>query len=408
VRLQVDGQLKTGRDVAFAALMGAEEFGFATAPLVATGCVLTRKCHENSCPVGIATQDPILRERFRGAPEHVVRYFFFVAEELRAIMASLGFASVDDMVGRVDCIRPRTTLGEGWGAQKAKTLDFSELLVAPSERAARRWAHARVREQDPTPLESELLAAARLSLKYKEPTTARVRVSNADRAFGARLAGEIARLHGAEGLPDATISIEAHGTGGQSFGAFATRGMLVVLEGDANDYVGKGLSGGTLAIFPPRRSRFRACDNVIIGNTCLYGATSGKAFFAGRAGDRFAVRSSGAVAIVEGAGDHACEYMTGGTVVVLGAVGKNFGAGMSGGVAYVLDGASVAADVEVGAMSAADAEAVRDLVAEHVLHTRSARGSSLLADWAVARRRIVRIAPRETARIAERRKEQAR
>jgi glutamate synthase (NADPH/NADH) large chain len=417
VRLQVDGQLKTGRDVAFAALLGAEEFGFSTAPLVATGCVLTRKCHENTCPVGIATQDPVLRARFRGAPEHVIRYFFFVAEELRAIMARLGFNTVDEMVGRVDCIRPRAKLAgraspdvqpgaRGWGLEKARLLDFSELLVVPGERAPRRYALSRVRELEPTELEADMLDAARLSLKYKEPTTVRVVITNAERAFGARLAGEVARLHGSEGLPDATISIEARGTGGQSFGAFAAPGILIVLEGDANDYVGKGLSGGTLAIYPPRRSRFRACDNVIIGNTCLYGATSGKAFFAGRAGDRFAVRNSGALAVVEGAGDHACEYMTGGTVVVLGAVGKNFGAGMSGGVAYVLDEdgalrrlASRATDLEIAPLDAETAETARDLVAEHVLHTRSARGASLLSDWSAARRRLVRVLPLEYKRV---------
>ncbi len=424
VRLQVDGQLKTGRDVAFAALLGAEEFGFATAPLVATGCVLTRKCHENTCPVGIATQDPVLRARFRGAPEHVVRYFFFVAEELRGIMSRLGFATVDDMVGRVDCIRARAGRVSdrasmdvapgtpGWGAEKARMLDFAELLASPGERAPRRYALSRVREHGPTPLEAELADAARLSLKYGEPTTARVEITNADRAFGARLAGDVARRHGAEGLREATISIEARGTGGQSFGAFATAGMLLVLEGDANDYVGKGLSGGTLAIFPPRRSSFRACENVIVGNTCLYGATSGKAFFAGRAGDRFAVRNSGATAVVEGAGDHACEYMTGGVVVVLGAVGRNFAAGMSGGVAYVLDEdgalrkrASRASDLEIGALDVASDEVVRDLVAEHVAHTRSARGAALLADWNTARVRFARVVPREYARVLVARKE---
>ena len=416
VRLQVDGQLKTGRDVAFAALLGAEEFGFATAPLVASGCVLTRKCHENTCPVGIATQDPVLRARFRGEPEHVVRYFFFVAEELRAIMAEHGFCTVDEMVGRVDCIRPRarrvserasTSIrpGEhGWGEEKACMLDFGELLTAPGERAPRRYALSRARELEPTPIERELTSAARLSLKYKEPTSMRVTVTNAERAFGARLAGEIARLWGAEGLPEATISIEARGTGGQSFGAFAASGMLLALEGDANDYVGKGLSGGTVAIFPPRRSRYRACDNVIIGNTCLYGATSGKAFFAGRAGDRFAVRNSGAVAVVEGAGDHACEYMTGGVVLVLGAVGRNFGAGMSGGLAYVVDDGTLrkhvsrASQLAIGALDSEGAEVVRELLAEHVLLTRSARGAALLSDWTTTRRRIARVIPVEYER----------
>ena len=397
VRLQVDGQLKTGRDVAFAALLGAEEFGFATAPLVASGCVLMRKCHLNTCPVGIATQDPVLRARFRGLPEHVVRYFFYVAEELRGIMARLGFRTVDEMVGRVEHVVVRREL-----PPKARALDFSDVL-APSEGALR--CARRPAEHPASAQGDDLLAEARLSLKYGEPTTVRVSVTNADRAFGARLAGEIARVHGAAGLPEGTIAIEAFGTAGQSFGAFATRGMLLVLEGDANDYVGKGLSGGTIAAFPPRRSRFRASDNVVVGNTVLYGATSGKAFFAGRAGERFAVRNSGATVVVEGVGDHACEYMTGGTVVVLGTTGRNFGAGMSGGVAYVLDAdgalakrVSASSDLELSALEPEDVEIVRALVEEHVRHTRSERGAALLADFRAASRRFVRLVPLEYKR----------
>jgi len=412
VRLQVDGQLKTGRDVAFAALLGADEFGFATAPLVASGCVMMRKCHLNTCPVGIATQDPVLRARFAGAPEHVVNFMFFVAEELRAIMARLGFRTVDEMVGRADCVTPRRL-----AHPKARLLDFSDVLLraaAPSPQAGQAAVEVAPAACPPDLLEAAsstdeaLLEGTRLSLKYGEPTTVQIALTNADRAFGARLAGELARKYGPEGLPEGTIVVEASGTAGQSFGAFAVRGMLLVLEGDANDYVGKGLSGGVLAVRPPARSRFKAHENVIIGNTCLYGATSGKAFFAGRAGERFAVRNSGAITVVEGVGDHGCEYMTGGTVVVLGPTGRNFAAGMSGGIAYVLDEDRTLASrcskamVDLEPLSADDDEIVRALVEEHVQHTRSARGRVVLAAW--AKRRFVKVMPHEWRRVLQLRK----
>ena len=410
VRLQADGQLKTGRDVAFAALLGADEFGFATAPLVASGCVMMRKCHLNTCPVGIATQDPVLRARFQGAPEHVIRYFFFVAEELRALMARMGFRTLAEMVGRTDRIAVRAGL-----PAKARTLDFGALLQGQeSEEIGRSGSGEGGVDSSPAsrPLaasatDEALLEGARLSLKYREPTTMQIALTNADRAFGARLAGEIARRYGAEGLPDGTVVVEATGTAGQSFGAFAARGMLVVLEGDANDYVGKGLSGGVLAVRPPARSAFRSQDNVIVGNTCLYGATSGKAFFAGRAGERFAVRNSGAVAVVEGVGDHGCEYMTGGVVVVLGPTGRNFAAGMSGGVAFALDDGTLAsrtskATVALEAPAPEDLDLLLGLVEEHVAHTRSAHGRSVLATW--GKRRFVKVMPHEWRRVLELRK----
>ena len=401
VRLQVDGQLKTGRDVAFAALLGADEFGFATAPLVASGCVMMRKCHLNTCPVGIATQDPVLRERFQGTPEHVINYLFFVAEELRELMARMGYRTIDSMVGHADRIVPRVL-----NHPKAPTLDFSNVLMRAQGAGG---AHT----QNPgslvdTPTDEALLDGARLSLKYGEPTTMQIALTNADRAFGARLAGDVARKYGGAGLPDGTIVVEATGTAGQSFGAFATRGMLLVLEGDANDYVGKGLSGGVLAIRPPARASYRAADNVIVGNTCLYGATAGKAFLAGRAGERFAVRNSGAIAVIEGVGDHACEYMTGGTVVVLGATGRNFAAGMSGGLAYVLDDDQTMAartnktTVALDELDAADKETLRAHIEEHVAHTRSAQGRSVLCTW--ARRRFVKVVPHEWRRVLEMRK----
>ncbi|HSY20976.1 MAG TPA: glutamate synthase-related protein, partial [Polyangiaceae bacterium] len=411
VRIQADGQLKTGRDVAFAALLGADEFGFATAPLVASGCIMMRKCHLNTCPVGVATQDPVLRARFQGTPEHVINFFFFVAEELRTIMASLGFATLSEMVGHSECVIPRET-----SHPKARLLDFRELLtpVNPEDSFLPKETMDAPAGEDllsqARPTDEALLEGTRLSLKYGEPTTMQIQLCNADRAFGARLAGELARKYGAEGLREGTIVIEATGTAGQSFGAFATRGMLLVLEGDANDYVGKSLSGGVLAVRPPARSSFKAHENVIIGNTCLYGATTGKAFFAGRAGERFAVRNSGAVSVVEGVGDHGCEYMTGGTVVVLGPTGRNFAAGMSGGLAFVLDdermlaGRVSKAMVDLEPLTPEDEELVQRLVKEHEEHTRSARARYVLSTW--SKRRFVKVMPHEWRRVLQSRAQQ--
>ncbi len=398
VTLSVDGQLKTGRDVAFAALLGADEFGFATAPLVASGCVMMRKCHLNTCPVGIATQDPVLRARFRGTPEHVINYLFFVAEELREIMAGLGFRTVGEMTGRTDCIAPRRDVSP----PKARLLEWDDVLLPPGS-GPRRSLGLREAWQD-SPLDEAVLDGAKLSIKYAEPTSLKVEVKNDDRAAFARLAGELARRHGEEGLPPGTVTIEATGTAGQSFGAFAVRGMLVVLEGDANDYVGKGLSGGVLAIYPPQRSTFKAHTNVIVGNTVLYGATSGRAFFAGCAGERFAVRNSGAVAVVEGVGDHGCEYMTGGTVLVLGETGKNFGAGMSGGVAYVLDDGALAsrcnpAGLTLGPITPEDEAIVAELLYEHIDLTKSAWGKQLRDRWPETRGRLVKVVSVEYARL---------
>jgi glutamate synthase (NADPH/NADH) large chain len=407
VRLQVDGQLKTGRDVAFAALLGADEFGFATAPLVASGCIMMRKCHLNTCPVGVATQDPVLRARFAGTPEHVINFLFFVAEELRQIMARLGFRTLDEMRGHTDRISVRPI-----AHPKARTLDFSDVLMEARPSSQADEVDLSSPSGSPpwpsSPSDEAVDEGARPSVKYGAPSAMQIVLTNADRAFGARLAGDIARKYGAEGLNDSTVVVEASGTAGQSFGAFATRGMLLMLEGDANDYVGKGLSGGVLAIRPPARSSFKAHENVIVGNTCLYGATSGKAFFAGRAGERFAVRNSGAIAVVEGVGDHGCEYMTGGTVVVLGPTGRNFAAGMSGGLAFVLDDERILAGrvskdmVDLESLAAEDDKLLRTLVEEHVGHTRSARGKSLLASW--GKRRFVKVMPHEWRRILQLRK----
>jgi glutamate synthase (NADPH/NADH) large chain len=350
----------------------------------------------------VATQDPVLRARFTGTPEHVINFLFYVAEELRAIMAELGFRTVEEMTGHTECIAPRQL-----EHAKAKLLDFSNVLTQATPESAD-TADAATSAPDllcSRSTDETLLDGARLSIKYGEATNVQIQLTNADRAFGARLAGELARKYGAEGLHDGAVVVEATGTAGQSFGAFATRGMLLVLEGDANDYVGKGLSGGVLAVRPPTRARFKAHENVIIGNTCLYGATQGKAFFAGRAGERFAVRNSGAVTVVEGVGDHGCEYMTGGTVIVLGPTGRNFAAGMSGGIAYVLDddrvlpGRVSKAMVDLESLTPEDEERVRTLIGEHKQHTGSARAHYVLSTW--GKRHFVKVMPHEWRRVLQ-------
>ncbi len=403
VRLQVDGQLRTGRDVVVGALLGAEEFGFSTAPLVAMGCLMMRKCHLNTCPVGIATQDPELRRRFMGAPEHVIRYLFFVADEVRATLASLGFRTLDEAVGRTDCIAPKRPEGELSGAwAKARRLDYSEVLYRPREAAVNpvRCVEPVARELDAV-LDRVLMGEAAPAVERGERVSLETEIHNRDRAFGAMLSGEVARRHGAAGLADDTLAITARGSAGQSFGAFGAAGVTLTLWGDANDYVGKGLSGAVLAVRPPAGSPFAPEGQVIVGNTVLYGATSGRAFFNGRAGERFAVRNSGATAVVEGVGDHGCEYMTGGVVVVLGDTGRNFAAGMSGGVAYVFDedgGFEARCNldtVEVEGLDDDDREILRATVEEHARRTGSPRARSLLSRWSEAAGVFVKVSPRE-------------
>ncbi len=332
--VQVDGQLKTGRDVVIAALLGAEEFGFATAALVVSGCIMMRVCHLNTCPVGVATQDPELRKKFNGKPEFVENYFRFVAEDVRELMAALGFRTVDEMVGRADRLNVKPAL-DHW---KAAGVDLSRILYQPElpDTAARRRTQAQDHGLSAV-LDHSIIAAASAALERREPVTLQMPIRNANRATGTMLGYEITKRYGAEGLPDDTIRVQFTGSAGQSFGAFVPHGVTLSLEGDANDFWGKGLSGGRLLVYPPAASTFAAEDNVIIGNVALYGATSGEAYVRGIAGERFAVRNSGAHAVVEGVGDHGCEYMTGGRVVVLGRSGRNFAAGMSGGVAFVLD-----------------------------------------------------------------------
>ena len=334
IAVQVDGGLRTGRDVIVGALLGADEFGFATAPLIAAGCIMMRKCHLNTCPVGVATQDPVLRKRFVGQPEHVINYFFFVAEEVREWMAKLGYRTFDEMVGQMQML-DRAKVVEHW---KAHGLDFSKLFHKPAADAPEAIYHSEGQDhQLEKVLDRGLIAEAQPAIQRGAKARIETTIRNSDRTAGAMLSGEIARIYGHTGLPDETVHIKLKGTAGQSFGAWLARGVTIELEGQANDYVGKGLSGGKIIIYPPAESRVVPEELIIAGNTVLYGAIAGECYLRGVAGERFGVRNSGAITVVEGTGDHGCEYMTGGIVVVIGKTGRNFAAGMSGGIAYVLD-----------------------------------------------------------------------
>jgi len=403
IALECDGKLLTGRDVAVACLLGAEEFGFSAGPLVSLGCIMMRVCHLNTCPVGIATQDPELRKKFAGKPEHVIRYFRFVAEELRGIMARLGFRTVDEMVGRADRLAPRAAI-DHW---KARGLDLSRLLAVPEapatvgRRACRPQEHGLERA-----LDHELIRRAEPALERGERVAFDVDIRNTQRTVGTMLSSRVSKYYGEEGLPDDTIVIRARGSAGQSFCAFGARGLTFEIEGDANDYFGKGLSGARLVIYPPRNSAFVAEDNILIGNVALYGATDGEAFVRGRAGERFAVRNSGARAVVEGVGDHGCEYMTGGRVVVLGPTGRNFAAGMSGGIAYVWDAAGdfVGKRLNRGMVEpetladAREIREVRDLIERHARLTGSAVARRVLDGWDRESKRFVKIMPTDYKR----------
>ncbi|MDE1947732.1 MAG: glutamate synthase subunit alpha, partial [Burkholderiales bacterium] len=416
IRVQADGQMKTGRDVVIGALLGADEFGFATAPLVVEGCIMMRKCHLNTCPVGVATQDPVLRKKFSGKPEHVVNFFFFIAEEARQIMAQLGIRKFDDLIGRSDLLDTRKGV-EHW---KAMGLDFSRVFHQPAVPAE--VPRRQVEEQDhglAKALDMKLIERCRPAIERGEKVQFMEDARNLNRSVGAMLSGELIRQR-PEGLPDHTIFIQMEGTGGQSFGAFLAQGITLYLIGDANDYTGKGLSGGRVAVRPSIEFRGDATQNIIIGNTALYGATSGEAFFRGVAGERFAVRLSGATAVVEGTGDHGCEYMTGGTVAVLGKTGRNFAAGMSGGVAYVFDEdgrfaqrcnpamvalEKVVAREEQGGpavgwhLETADEVLVKKLIEDHHRWTGSLRAREILDQWASARARFVKVFPHEYKRV---------
>ncbi|MDQ1815341.1 glutamate synthase-related protein [Massilia sp. CCM 9210] len=424
IRVQADGQMKTGRDVVIAAMLGADEIGFATAPLVVEGCIMMRKCHLNTCPVGVATQDPILRAKFSGKPEYVVNYFFFVAEEARQLMAQLGIRSYDELIGRVDLLDKSKAISH-W---KARGLDFSNIFYQPVVPVG--GAVRQVEEQDhglEKALDHKLIAQAKAALEKGERVSFISPVRNVNRTVGTMLSGEVAKRYGHAGLPDDTIHIQLQGTAGQSAAAFLAAGITLDLVGEGNDYVGKGLSGGRIIVRPNTEFRGWAVDNIIVGNTVLYGAIAGEAFFNGVAGERFAVRNSGATAIVEGCGDHGCEYMTGGTVVVLGATGRNFAAGMSGGVAYVYDplgdfekkcntamvnlervlstkeqtdragwhSQSRASDRE------SDEAILKRLIERHFKHTGSTRARNLLDDWATGRAKFVKVFPTEYKRALE-------
>jgi glutamate synthase domain-containing protein 2/glutamate synthase domain-containing protein 1/glutamate synthase domain-containing protein 3 len=404
IRVQTDGKLQTGRDVAIAALLGAEEFGFSTMPLIAMGCIMMRKCHLNTCPVGIATQDPKLRAKFTGTPEKVINYFFYVAEELRQIMARLGFRTVEEMVGRVDKLETRSVL-DHW---KAKGVDLSNILYNPP--APSRVARRCITGQDhglAEALDYKLIDHAREAIDNGTPVEFKLPIKNIHRTVGAMLSGQIAKKYGSAGLPDDTIRFDFTGSAGQSFGAFLSKGVTLTLEGDANDYVGKGLSGGRIVVYPPRGSTFVPEDNILVGNVVLYGATTGEAYFNGMAGERFAVRNSGATAVVEGVGDHGCEYMTKGLVVVLGRTGKNFAAGMSGGIAYVLDetGEFLSRNCNTSMVDAdtvterSDVDLIRALVERHAELTGSPRARWVLDNWYATLSRFVKVFPHEYKRV---------
>ncbi|KAI7845826.1 hypothetical protein COHA_000736 [Chlorella ohadii] len=436
--VQADGQMKTGRDIAVAALLGAEEFGFATAPLIAMGCIMMRKCHTNTCPVGIATQDPVLRAKFAGEPEHVINFLFMVAEELRTYMAAMGFRTVSEMVGRADMLEVDEEVVAA--NPKLAKVDLSKLLTpaatlrrafppagprmglaACSAGCIPRWpgaAQTCVQKQDhglDTGLDAKLIQVCQAALPdagsnaQPQAVYAEMRVLNTHRAVGTTLSHEVTKRYGMEGLPEGTIHIKLNGHAGQSMGAWLCHGITLELEGDANDYVGKGLSGGVVAVYPPRESTFKAEENIIVGNVVLYGATKGEAYFRGVAAERFCVRNSGAHAVVEGCGDHGCEYMTGGTAVILGRTGKNFGAGMSGGVAYVYDperrfaplcNVDVAQDL-FPVESGQDLMHLRSLVQRHVKYTNSTVGRRILLDWDAEHKHFVKVFPREYRRAMD-------
>jgi len=400
--VQTDGQMKTGRDVVIAALLGAEEMGFATAPLITLGCIMMRACHLNTCPVGIATQDPDLIKKFKGEPENVVNFFFFVAEEVRQHMAHMGFRTFEEMIGRTDMLEAQAAIAH-W---KARGVDLTHLLAQPD--CPPEWPRRRVRPQDPVlddHLDHEIIRQAQPALERGERVHVDIECQNKHRAIGGILSGEIARRYGEAGLPEDTIEVTLRGSAGQSFGAWLAAGVTLTLSGDANDYTGKGMSGGVMAVRPPEGAAFVAEESVIIGNTVLYGATSGKAFFRGLAGERFCVRNSGVHAVVEGVGDHGCEYMTGGRVVVLGATGRNFAAGMSGGLAYVLDEEGTFPArcnpelVDLEDPSDADFEEIRALVMEHAARTASPVAERALAEWDALRGSWIKVFPRDYKRV---------
>jgi len=438
IAVQADGGMRTGRDIVIAALLGADEIGFGTIALIAEGCIMMRKCHLNTCPVGVATQDPELRKRFTAKPEDLVHFFTFIAEEVREWMAKLGYRKFNDMIGHADRLDVNRAI-DHW---KTKGLDFGGIFTVPA--AAPEVAIYNCQQQDhglDRALDHQLIERAKPALDNGTPVVLDVDVANVNRTVGAMLSGEVARRYGHAGLADNTIHIKARGNGGQSFGAFLAAGVTLELAGEANDYTGKGLSGGRIIVYPPAESKLKTDDNIIVGNTVLYGAISGEVYFAGVAGERFCVRNSGVIAVVEGVGDHGCEYMTGGCVVVLGHTGRNFAAGMSGGIAYVLDADGMfekrcnLAMVELEPVTDED-EALEDLshqggnleghglvdvmhdltrddelrlktlIETHRRYTNSARAAEILDNWGAYRDRFVKVMPVEYRKALQKMQQQ--
>jgi glutamate synthase (ferredoxin) len=406
IAVETDGQLKTGRDVIVATLLGAEEFGFATAPLVALGCIMMRVCHLNTCPVGVATQSPELRKNFTGEPAHAVNFMRFIAQEVRELMAQLGFRTINSMIGRTDLLEPREAI-DHW---KARGLDFTNILYQPRvpDDVGRYCQIPQDHGLEKALDNTVLLQLCEPALARKEKVTATLDIKNVNRVVGTILGSEITRRHGVAGLPEDTIQIHFRGSAGQSFGAFMPPGLTWKLEGDANDYLGKGLSGGKIILYPPEGSTFVAEENIITGNVALYGATAGEAYIRGMAGERFCVRNSGVSAVVESVGDHGCEYMTGGRVVVLGQTGRNFAAGMSGGVAYVLDEAGdfpVRCNLQMVQLEkldeAEEAEEIRQMLHRHAEYTRSQRAFKILALWEQMLPKFVKVMPKDYKRALQ-------
>jgi len=415
VKLQTDGQLKTGRDVAIAALLGAEEFGFATAPLVAMGCIMMRKCHLNTCPVGIATQDEELRRKFSGQPEHVMNYFFLLAEEVREIMAKLGYRTLADMIGQTQHLE----VNKKGLHYKSRGLDLSPLLTPASELNPSAGVRNLTTQYHGLDLkkDNEFVEKAKDALENKTPVVIEGDIENTQRTLGTILSYEVSKRYGHEGLPDDTIQLKLRGHGGQSMAFTLAKGITMTVEGDANDYTGKGLSGGKIAVYPSPEvvaGGFAPEEHVVVGNVCLYGATSGKAFFRGKAGERFCVRNSGALAVVEGVGDHGCEYMTGGHVVCLGETGRNFAAGMSGGIAYIYDpDGKFPARCNMGLVALEtidtpeESDEVYNYIKEHVEVTGSSVGQEMLDNWDSEVGKFVKVFPHDYKRVLMERAAQA-
>ncbi|MGB0477678.1 MAG: glutamate synthase-related protein, partial [Flavobacteriaceae bacterium] len=409
--LECDGQMKTGRDVAIACLLGAEEYGFSTAPLVATGCIMMRACHLNTCPVGIATQDPELRKNFKGKPEHVVNYMHFVAEEMRSIMAQLGFRTVDEMVGQSQ----KLNMSDAIEHFKAKGIDLSTILHKPDVKEGTPLRNTEKQDHKlENVLDFTLISKAKNALEKLEPQTLTLPIHNTDRSVGAILSNEISKKYGAEGLPEDTLTIYFNGSAGQSFGCFATKGLHLETIGNCNDYFGKGLSGARLVARVPEGVSYKAEENIIIGNVALYGATAGEAYINGIAGERFCVRNSGATAVVEGIGDHGCEYMTGGIAVIIGDFGRNFAAGMSGGIAYLYaaDGTFDERNFNMEMIglenpSTEDLNHIEELLNNHIKYTASSKATAIIDHWEKEQKNFIKVMPTDYKKALERLAEEA-